>query len=131
MATTAVLGGVVGISLLVGGVGIMNIMLVSVSERTREIGLRKAVGAKKSAILTQFLIEAIVLCIFGGLVGVAIGQLLTLLISGMTPVLKNMYIPAWAILLSFCFAGSVGIFFGMFPAIKAARLNPIEALRHE
>ena len=67
----------------------------------------------------------------GGLVGVGIGQLLTLMISGMTPVLEKMYIPAWAILLSFIFAGSVGIFFGMFPAIKAARLNPIEALRHE
>jgi len=131
LAITAVAGGVVGISLLVGGVGIMNIMLVSVSERTREIGLRKAVGAKKSAILTQFLIEAIVLCCFGGLVGVGIGQLLTLVISGATPVLEKMYIPAWAILLSFVFAGSVGIFFGMFPAIKAARLNPIEALRHE
>lgn len=131
LAITAVAGGVVGISLLVGGVGIMNIMLVSVSERTREIGLRKAVGAKKSAILTQFLIEAIVLCFFGGLVGVGIGQLLTLVISGINPVLEKMYIPAWAILLSFVFAGSVGIFFGMFPAIKAARLNPIEALRHE
>ncbi len=131
LAITAVAGGVVGISLLVGGVGIMNIMLVSVSERTREIGLRKAVGAKKSAILTQFLIEAIVLCFFGGLVGVGIGQLLTLAISGTTSVLEKMYIPAWAILLSFIFAGSVGIFFGMFPAIKAARLNPIEALRHE
>lgn len=131
LAITAVAGSIVGISLLVGGVGIMNIMLVSVSERTREIGLRKAVGAKKSAILTQFLIEAIVLCFFGGLVGVGIGQLLTLVISGINPVLEKMYIPAWAILLSFVFAGSVGIFFGMFPAIKAARLNPIEALRHE
>jgi putative ABC transport system permease protein len=126
-----VAGGIVGISLLVGGVGIMNIMLVSVSERTREIGLRKAVGAKKSAILTQFLIEAVVLCFFGGLIGVGIGQCLTLIISGINPVLDMVYIPAWAILLSFGFAGSVGIFFGMFPAIKAARLDPIEALRHE
>lgn len=126
-----VAGGIVGISLLVGGVGIMNIMLVSVSERTREIGLRKAVGAKKSAILTQFLIEAVVLCFFGGLIGVGIGQLLTMAISSINPVLEMTYIPAWAILLSFGFAGSVGIFFGMFPAIKAARLDPIEALRHE
>jgi putative ABC transport system permease protein len=126
-----VAGGIVGISLLVGGVGIMNIMLVSVSERTREIGLRKAVGAKRSAILTQFLIEAVVLCFFGGLIGVGIGQCLTLIISGINPVLDMTYIPAWAILLSFGFAGSVGIFFGMFPAIKAARLDPIEALRHE
>ncbi|HIJ52299.1 MAG TPA: FtsX-like permease family protein [Planctomycetes bacterium] len=131
LMVTLVAGGVVGISLLVGGVGIMNIMLVSVSERTREIGLRKAVGAKKSAVLTQFLIEAVVLCFVGGLVGVGIGQCLTLIISGINPVLDMTYIPAWAILLSFCFAGSVGIFFGMFPAIKAARLDPIEALRHE
>jgi len=131
LMVTLVAGGIVGISLLVGGVGIMNIMLVSVSERTREIGLRKAVGAKKSAILTQFLIEAVVLCFIGGLVGVGIGQCLTLIISGLNPVLDMTYIPAWAILLSFCFAGSVGIFFGMFPAIKAARLDPIEALRHE
>jgi putative ABC transport system permease protein len=131
LMVTLVAGGVVGISLLVGGVGIMNIMLVSVSERTREIGLRKAVGAKKSAILTQFLIEAVVLCFIGGLVGVGIGQCLTMIISGINPVLDMVYIPAWAILLSFSFAGSVGIFFGMFPAIKAARLDPIEALRHE
>ncbi len=130
--TTMVAGGIVGISLLVGGVGIMNIMLVSVSERTREIGLRKAVGAKKTAILTQFLIEAIVLCFFGGLVGVGFGQLLT---KALASILKNVldlaYIPFWAIGLSFAFAGTVGIFFGMFPAIKAARLDPIEALRHE
>ena len=126
-----VAGGVVGISLLVGGVGIMNIMLVSVSERTREIGLRKAVGAKKSAILTQFLVEAVVLCFVGGLVGVGVGQCLTLIIAGINPVLEKTYIPAWAIALSFGFAGCVGIFFGMFPAAKAARLDPIEALRHE
>jgi len=131
LMVTLVAGGVVGISLLVGGVGIMNIMLVSVSERTREIGLRKAVGAKKSAIMTQFLIEAVVLCFIGGLVGVGIGQCLTLAISSINPVLDMTYIPAWAILLSFGFAGTVGIFFGMFPAIKAARLDPIEALRHE
>jgi putative ABC transport system permease protein len=131
LMVTLVAGGVVGISLLVGGVGIMNIMLVSVSERTREIGLRKAVGAKKSAVLTQFLIEAVVLCFVGGLVGIGFGQCLTLIISGINPVLDMTYIPAWAILLSFGFAGSVGIFFGMFPAIKAARLDPIEALRHE
>lgn len=129
---TMVAGGIVGISLLVGGVGIMNIMLVSVSERTREIGLRKAVGAKKTAILTQFLIESVVLCFVGGLVGIGLGQLLTMGIANIPKVKMDMaYIPWWAIVISFGFAGTVGIFFGMFPAIKAARLDPIEALRHE
>jgi putative ABC transport system permease protein len=129
---TMVAGGIVGISLLVGGVGIMNIMLVTVSERTREIGLRKAVGAKKSAILTQFLIESVVLCFVGGLVGIGLGQLLTTGIANIPKVELDMaYIPLWAIGISFGFSGAVGIFFGMFPAIKAARLDPIEALRHE
>ena len=129
---TMVAGRIVGISLLVGGVGIMNIMLVSVSERTREIGLRKAVGAKRSAILTQFLIESVVLCFFGGLVGIGFGQVLTMGIANIPKVEMDMaYIPLWAIGLSFGFSGTVGIFFGMFPAIKAARLDPIEALRHE
>ena len=102
-------------------------------ERARDdtIGLRKAVGAKKSAILTQFLIESVVLCFVGGLVGVGLGRCLTMIISSINPVLELTYIPAWAIAISFGFAGSVGIFFGMFPAIKAARLDPIEALRHE
>jgi putative ABC transport system permease protein len=129
---TAVAGGIVGISLVVGGVGIMNIMLVSVSERTREIGLRKAVGAKPSAILLQFLVEAVVLCLFGGLIGTAAGQAMTFIIAKIpgSP-LELAYIPLWAIGLSFGFAGTVGVFFGMFPAIKAARLDPIEALRHE
>ncbi len=132
LVVTLVAGGIVGISLLVGGVGIMNIMLVSVSERTREIGLRKAVGAKKSAILTQFLIESLVLCLIGGFVGLGIGQLLTLAIAHIPKVeLDLAHIPAWAVIMSLTFAGSVGIFFGMFPAVKAATLDPIEALRHE
>jgi len=131
LAVTLVAGGIVGISLVVGGVGIMNIMLVSISERTREIGLRKAVGAKKSAILTQFLVEAVILCFFGGLIGLGVGKLLTFGISNINPVLDQTHIPAWAIVLSFGFAGTIGICFGMFPAIKAARLDPIEALRHE
>ncbi len=131
MVVTLVAGGIVGISLLVGGVGIMNIMLVSISERTKEIGLRKAVGAKRSAILTQFLVESVILCFVGGLVGVGVGKLLTMVISGINPVLDRTHIPVWAIVLSFAFAGTVGICFGMFPAIKAARLDPIEALRHE
>ncbi|HOV77005.1 MAG TPA: FtsX-like permease family protein, partial [Sedimentisphaerales bacterium] len=113
--------------------GIMNIMLVSVTERTREIGLRKAVGARPSAILLQFLVESVVLCLFGGLMGIGIGQCLTSLIAQIpnASFLSMAYIPLWAIGLSFGFAGSVGVFFGMFPAIKAARLDPIEALRHE
>ena len=134
---TLVAVGVVSISLLVGGVGIMNIMLVSVSERTREIGLRKAVGAKKSAILTQFLIESVVLCFVGGLVGIVFGQLLTMALVKIPRFLiedfnmSMVYIPVWAIILSFGFTAGIGIFFGMFPAIKAANLDPIEALRHE
>jgi len=107
-------------------------MLVSVSERTREIGLRKAVGAKPSAILLQFLVESIVLCLFGGLLGVLVGQGMTSMIAKIPGAGLDMaYIPLWAVGLSFGFAGSVGVFFGMFPAIKAARLDPIEALRHE
>ena len=130
IVVTSVASGIVGISLLVGGVGIMNIMLVSISERTREIGLRKAVGAKKSAILTQFLVEAVILCFFGGLIGVGFGKLMTFGISRI-PLLEKTYIPFWAVVLSFGFAGFVGVCFGLFPAIKAARLDPIEALRHE
>lgn len=131
-AITMVAGGIVGVSLLVGGVGIMNVMLVSVSERTREIGLRKAVGATATAILLQFLIEAVTLCSVGGLMGIAGGQLLTTLM-GMIPKahLERAYIPLWAILISIGFSALVGVFFGMFPAVKASRLDPIEALRHE
>ncbi len=129
---TMVAGGIVGISLLVGGVGIMNIMLVSVSERTREIGLRKAVGARRSAILTQFMIESVTLCFFGGLVGIGLGQLLTMAIANIPQVKLDLaHIPLWAIGISFGFAGIVGVCFGMVPAIKAAQLDPIEALRHE
>lgn len=129
---TIIAGGVVSISLLVGGVGIMNIMLVSVSERTREIGLRKAVGARPSAILLQFLVEAVMLCCLGGVFGVLGGQGLTKLIASIPNAnLDKAQIPGWAIALSFGFAATVGLVFGMFPAIKAARLDPIEALRHE
>ncbi|MGA2496172.1 MAG: ABC transporter permease [Tepidisphaeraceae bacterium] len=130
--TTLIATCVVGISLLVGGVGIMNIMLVSVSERTREIGLRKAVGARPSAILLQFLVEAVMLCLFGGALGLAGGQGLTSIIAHIPGAdLERAYIPPWAILLAFGFSASVGLIFGMFPAVKAARLDPIEALRHE
>lgn len=129
---TAIAAGIVGVSLLVGGIGIMNIMLVSVSERTREIGLRKAVGATPAAILMQFLLEAVVLCLVGGAVGVVIGELLAI---GMTFIpdanLDEAHVPLWAIVMSFTFSATVGVIFGMFPAIKASRLDPIEALRHE
>ena len=129
---TAIAGGIVGISLLVGGIGIMNIMLVSVSERTREIGLRKAVGATPAAVLLQFLLEAVVLCLVGGAVGVLIGEAFAI---GLTFIpdagLEQAHVPFWAIVMSFSFSAAVGVVFGMFPAIKASRLDPIEALRHE
>jgi putative ABC transport system permease protein len=131
MMITLVATGIVCVSLLVGGIGIMNIMLVSVSERTREIGLRKAVGATRTAILTQFLVEALMLCFLGGLVGVACGHGLSYAISAINPMLDHTRIPLWAIGMSLGFSAAVGIGFGMFPAIKAANLDPIEALRHE
>ena len=122
---TAGAGGIVGISLLVGGIGIMNIMLVSVSERTREIGLRKAVGAKPLIILTQFLVEAVVLCLVGAAVGLLGGQGLVLLMR-MIPdsPLDQASVPVWAVALSAGFSAATGIIFGMFPAMKAARLRP-------
>jgi putative ABC transport system permease protein len=128
---TAVAGGIVGISLLVGGIGIMNIMLVSVSERTREIGLRKAVGATPAAILMQFLLEAVTLCFVGGLIGLLIGEGLAFAMSKIPGAGLKASIPWWAVIMSFGFSAFVGVVFGMFPAIKAARLDPIDALRHE
>lgn len=125
-------GILVGISLLVGGVGIMNIMLVSVSERTREIGLRKALGARPAVILVQFLVEAVILCVMGGVIGLVVGQALMVLAQSQGgQLMKNAEIPMWAVILAFGFSGGVGVLFGMWPAVKAARLDPIEALRHE
>ena len=126
-----VLGGIGGLSLLVGGIGIMNIMLVSVTERTREIGLRKAVGAKRRHILVQFLTESMTLSGFGGLIGVALGAGLARLVNFATKGDLPTAVPIWAAVLGFCFACGVGVFFGIYPAYRAARLDPIQALRHE
>ncbi|MDP3973236.1 MAG: ABC transporter permease [Candidatus Daviesbacteria bacterium] len=124
---TAALGGIAAISLIVGGIGIMNIMLVSVTERTREIGLRKAVGAKPSDIRNQFLIEAIILSGLGGVIGIILGIGLSLLIGKFF----TTTVPLWSVGLSFGFSMLVGVIFGVAPAIRAAKLDPIEALRHE
>ncbi len=123
------LGAIASISLIVGGIGIMNIMLVSVTERTREIGIRMAVGAKGRDILLQFLIESLVLSLIGGTLGIGIGIAGTLVLSTFTqwPTLFSIQ----AIFLAFLFSGSVGVFFGFYPARKASLLNPIEALRYE
>jgi putative ABC transport system permease protein len=124
---TAMLAGLASISLVVGGIGIMNIMLVSVSERTREIGIRKAVGARTHDILSQFVIEATVLSLAGGVLGVAVGWLGAIVLDRWVPT----ELTAWAVALAFFFSAAVGIFFGVYPAWKASRLDPIEALRYE
>ena len=126
---TSVLAAIAGISLLVGGIGIMNIMLVSVTERTREIGIRLAIGARESQVLAQFLVEAIALSALGGLVGILLGLGLSTIASRL---LNVPFVFDWsAILLAFVFSAAVGVAFGYFPARRAARLDPIEALRHE
>ena len=118
------------IGLLVGGIGVMNIMLVSVTERTREIGVRKALGARRSDIVWQFLLEAMTLTASGGLMGITVGWLLSLTIRTFVPSLPST-VPAWSVVAGFSIATSVGLFFGLWPAIKAARLDPIAALRYE
>ncbi|MEX0899492.1 MAG: ABC transporter permease [Gammaproteobacteria bacterium] len=128
---TAVAGGIVGISLLVGGIGIMNIMLVSVTERTREIGILKALGARRVDILLQFLIEAVLLCVLGGILGIALGYGVGALVSVMLPGFPPAHVPLWAILVSVGFSAAVGILFGILPAAKASQLDPIESLRYE
>jgi len=120
---------IASISLLVAGVGIMNIMLVSVTERTREIGIRKSVGAKRSDILWQFLIEAIVLSELGGLIGIILGLGIGKLVDALTPVPAA--VPVWTVFLGLIFCSFVGLVFGVYPAMKAARMDPITALRYE
>ena len=126
---TLFLGSVAAISLLVGGIGIMNIMMVSVTERTREIGIRKALGATFKAIMTQFLIESVVIGVIGGLIGIAFGCFASVMIAKFGGF--NTVISMSPILLSFSFSVGIGLFFGIYPARKAALLNPIEALRYE
>jgi putative ABC transport system permease protein len=127
---TIFLGVIAGISLLVGGIGIMNIMLVSVRERTREIGLRKAVGAKQRDILWQFLVEAVLLALLGGIIGLLVGAAGALLIAHYSGTLQPTL--AWdSVVLAIVFSAAVGLFFGIYPATRAARLNPIDALRYE
>jgi putative ABC transport system permease protein len=126
---TILLASIAGVSLMVGGIGIMNIMLVSVTERTREIGIRKALGATPANILLQFLIEALVLCLVGGLIGIMLG-------SGVSVALAkwqqwNMAVSPGAVALAFLFSAAVGLFFGIVPARRAAKLDPIQALRYE
>ncbi len=127
---TSVLAGIVSISLLVGGIGIMNVMLVAVTERTREIGLRKSVGARRRDILMQFLTEAVVLSTVGGVIGIALGYGVGG-IASLHPRMVEVHVPMWSVALALGFSAGVGIFFGIVPAFKAAIVHPIDALRHE
>jgi putative ABC transport system permease protein len=127
---TAFLGLIAAVSLLVGGIGIMNIMLVSVTERTREIGIRKAVGAKRRDILLQFLVEAMILSLIGGLIGIAIGVTGTVGVSQAVEDL-TLHLSPSTILMATGFSTAVGLFFGIYPAVRASRLHPIDALRYE
>ena len=124
-----VLGSIAGISLLVGGIGIMNIMLASVTERTREIGIRRAIGAKRRQIIGQFLIETVVLSSIGGTIGIGIGMLIPWVITRFARM--PTVVPAYGVVLSLCISVGVGIIFGLYPAMRAAKLDPIVALRHE
>lgn len=128
---TLVMASIVGIALLVGGIGIMNIMLVSVTERTREIGICKAIGARNRDIMMQFLIEAVTLSMLGGAIGLVIGYCLGFGIAKLIPGFPDAVVPWWAAALSILFSAGVGVVFGVIPASKAARLDPIDALRYE
>jgi putative ABC transport system permease protein len=126
---TTLLGGIAAISLLVGGIGIMNIMLVTVTERTREIGLRQALGAKKKTIITQFLVESVILTFFGGILGMLLGILISYILSSLMNIPFAISVPS--IFLAIGVSGAIGIIFGWYPARRAASLQPIEALRYE
>jgi putative ABC transport system permease protein len=126
---TALIAGIAGISLIVGGIGVMNIMLVSVTERTREIGLRKALGATQKVIMMQFIVEAILLCIIGGLIGIMIGVSILILFSSLND--WPYALPFSAVVGSITFSAFVGLFFGIWPARRAARLDPAVSLRYE
>lgn len=128
-ATFLVLTAISAVALMIGGIGVMNIMLVSVTERTKEIGIRKAVGARRADILTQFLIEAVAVTFAGGIIGLLIGETASILINKYSPL--PAYVPFWAILVGVIVSASVGVVFGLYPAWKAAALNPIEALSFE
>ena len=134
-ALTLVLGAIAGISLVVGGIGIMNIMLVTVTERTREIGIRKAIGARRRDILIQFLIEAMVLSGLGGALGIAVGALLANQAPNIPAIASSNFptpvVSVPSVVLAFCVSVAIGLFFGIYPANRAARLHPIEALRYE
>ena len=124
-----VLGSIASISLLVGGIGIMNIMLATVLERTREIGIRRALGARKKEIISQFIIEAVSLSLIGGLIGISLGIALSLIIDGIADFETS--ITFYSVIIAFSVSGMVGVIFGTFPAKRAAEVNPIEALRYE
>jgi putative ABC transport system permease protein len=128
-ATYLVLTAISAVALMIGGIGVMNIMLVSVTERTKEIGIRKAVGARRVDILMQFLIEAVVVTAVGGVIGLGIGEVVSVLINTYSPL--PAYVPVWAILVGLFVSVGVGVIFGLYPAWKAAGLNPIEALSFE
>jgi putative ABC transport system permease protein len=128
---TGVAGGIAGVALFVGGIGIMNIMLVSVTERTREIGVRKAVGARRDNILMQFLIEATILTVLGGALGIVLGVGIGSLAAALIPQFPSAHVPIWAVVAGFSVSALVGVVFGVYPALRAARLDPIEALRYE
>lgn len=128
---TAVVSAIAAVSLLVGGIGVMNIMLVSVTERTREIGIRKALGAKYREIMNQFLIEAVIISLIGGMIGTGIGIGLSSLIAAFVPFIPSASAGLSAVIMAWVFSAGVGIVFGIFPASKAAKLNPIDALRYE